>query len=38
MYNVRTDLAVEAREMYKSRFNREIDGVIVEEKIRMILV
>ena len=32
MYNVRTDLAVEAREMYKSRFNREIDGVIVEEK------
>lgn len=32
MYNVRTDLAVEARDMYKSRFNREIDGVIVEEK------
>lgn len=32
MYNVRTDLAIEARDMYKSRFNREIDGVIVEEK------
>ncbi|MGL5245148.1 MAG: GPR endopeptidase, partial [Sarcina sp.] len=32
MFNVRTDLAVETREMYKSKFNREIDGVIVEER------
>ena len=26
MYNVRTDLAVESREIYKHRYNREIDG------------
>lgn len=32
MFNVRTDLAVETRELYKSKFNREIDGVVVEEK------
>ncbi|MPQ42258.1 GPR endopeptidase [Clostridium tarantellae] len=32
MFDVRTDLAVETREMYKSKFNREIDGVIVEER------
>lgn len=32
MFNVRTDLAVETREMYKSKFNREIDGVVVEER------
>lgn len=34
MFNVRTDLAVEAREMYKSKFHRDIDGVVVEEKER----
>ena len=33
MYNVRTDLAVESREMYKHRYNREIEGVVFEEKI-----
>ena len=32
MYNVRTDLAVESREIYKHRYNREIDGVVFEEK------
>ncbi|SHI38333.1 spore protease [Clostridium cavendishii DSM 21758] len=32
MFNVRTDLAVEAREIYKSKFNREIDGVVIEER------
>lgn len=32
MFNVRTDLALETRNMYKSKFNREIDGVIVEER------
>ncbi|MBE6051618.1 MAG: GPR endopeptidase [Clostridium sp.] len=31
MINVRTDLAVEARQMYKEENNSEIDGVSVEE-------
>lgn len=30
--NIRTDLAVEAREIYNSRFNKESEGVEVEEK------
>lgn len=33
MYNVRTDLAVESREIYKHRYNRDIEGVVFEEKI-----
>lgn len=32
MINVRTDLAVEAREIYKEQFKREADGVVVEEE------
>lgn len=32
MINVRTDLAIEAREMYKRDNKSEIDGVIVEEE------
>ena len=31
MVNVRTDLAVEAREIYKDTYKREADGVVVEE-------
>ena len=32
MINVRTDLAIEARELYKEETNdNEVDGVIVEE-------
>ena len=31
MINVRTDLALEAREIYKDTYKREADGVIVEE-------
>ena len=35
MYNVRTDLAVESREIYKHRYNREIDGTIyIDDKIK----
>ncbi len=32
MLNVRTDLALESREMYKEKNNKEADGVILEEK------
>ncbi|MGL5575119.1 MAG: GPR endopeptidase [Sarcina sp.] len=32
MFNVRTDLAVEKRELYEKRFKREIDGIIIEEE------
>lgn len=32
MFNVRTDLALETREIYKSEFCKEVDGVVVEEK------
>lgn len=32
MVNVRTDLALESREMYKESNNKEADGVILEEK------
>ncbi|MBL4932979.1 GPR endopeptidase [Clostridium paridis] len=32
MYNVRTDLAIEARELYKKQHKGEIDGVIVKEE------
>ena len=32
MINVRTDLALESREMYKENNNKEADGVILEEK------
>lgn len=31
MINVRTDLAIEARELYKQVHKREVDGVVVEE-------
>ncbi|MGL4774090.1 MAG: GPR endopeptidase [Clostridium sp.] len=31
MFNVRTDLAIEAREMYKKEYSTEVDGVLVEE-------
>lgn len=31
MFNVRTDLAIEAREMYKKEYSTDIEGVIVEE-------
>lgn len=34
MINVRTDLAVEAREIYKNIYKKEADGVIVEENQR----
>ncbi len=33
MYNIRTDLAVEAREIYNSKHNRESEGVHIEEKL-----
>lgn len=32
MFNVRTDLAVEKRELYEKRFKREIDGIVIEEE------
>lgn len=32
MFNVRTDLALETREIYKSEFGKEVDGLLVEEK------
>lgn len=32
MINVRTDLAIEAKEVYKEENNSEIDGLIVDEK------
>lgn len=32
MFNVRTDLALESREIYKQRNNRDADGVVVEEE------
>lgn len=32
MINVRTDLAIEARDMYKEENKRELDGVIVDEE------
>lgn len=32
MFNVRTDLALESREMYKQKNNRDADGVVVEEE------
>ncbi|MGL5149597.1 MAG: GPR endopeptidase [Clostridium sp.] len=31
MFNVRTDLAIEAREMYKKEYSTDLDGVYVEE-------
>lgn len=31
MFDVRTDLAVEARELYSQRYKKEIDGVVAEE-------
>ena len=32
MFNIRTDLAVEKKELYEKRFKREIDGIIIEEE------
>ena len=32
MFNVRTDLALETREIYKSEFGKEVDGLLVEER------
>ncbi|SHE56103.1 GPR endopeptidase [Clostridium fallax] len=34
MINVRTDLAVEAREIYKNVHKKEVDGVVIEENER----
>lgn len=33
MFNVRTDLAVEKKELYQKHFKREIDGIIIEEEL-----
>ena len=33
MINVRTDLAIEARDMYKKENKKELDGVIVDEEV-----
>ena len=33
MFNVRTDLAIEAREIYQSEHKGEIDGVVVKEEV-----
>jgi len=33
VFDVRTDLAVEAKELYKQRYKKEIDGVIAEEDV-----
>ena len=32
MINVRTDLALETREMYKFEFGKEVDGLVVDEQ------
>ena len=32
MINIRTDLAIEARDMYTKENKRELDGVIVDEE------